>query len=302
MNLSVMINLQIVLFLLIVAGIVLSRLGIITQAGRKSMTDVLIYFVLPCNIFMSYLGDISGELLLASGKVLIIAFGIQILSYLVSKLLYRTVPVGKKMVMRYGTICSNAGFIGLPVVEQLYGQEGLFLASVALVPLRIFMWSSGLSCFTQVNMKQTVKKLITHPCIIAVVLGFVMIFTGIELPAALLSTLKYSSSCTTALSMIIIGSILSEVDIKTVLNGNVLYLAVIRLLVIPAVSLLVLTKVFHESGLNVWVPVLLAAMPVGSTTAILAAKYDGDARFAAKCVFVTSVLSLITLPLISMMF
>ena len=303
MNFQSVVNLQIILFLLIVCGVILSKFHIITTDGRKSMTDLLIYFILPCNIFMSYLGDISKEILLSSGKVLGIAVGIQLFSYLLSKLLYRNIATEKRMVMRYGTICSNAGFIGLPVVEQIYGVDGLFLASVALIPLRIFMWSSGLACFTNtVNVKSTVMKLIKHPCIIAVEVGFMAIFFNITLPFPIISTIRYCSACTTALSMLIIGSILSEVDITTVLSKEVIYLSAIRLLAIPIISLFVLQCFFQKQDISVQVPVLLAAMPAGSTTAILAAKYNGDALFAAKCVFVTSLFSLISLPLVFLIF
>lgn len=302
MELSVVVNLQIVLFLLIIAGMILKKIGIITAEGKKSITDLLIYFILPCNIFISYLGNISVDLIKSSIQVFGAAFFIQIMSWGLSKILYPKIEERKKVVLRYATICSNAGFIGLPVIEQLYGNEGLFLASVALIPLRIFMWSSGLSCFTKVDGKSTIKKLATHPCIIAVVLGFVVLLTGIKLPEAFIMAIKYCSSCTTSISMLIIGSILADVNFRSLFDKLVLYISGVRLLLIPALSFFILHYVFSMKGIEVQVPVLLAAMPAGSTTAILAAKYDGDSTFAAKCVFITSILSLVTIPVITILF
>ena len=90
--------------------------------------------------------------------MLVIALGIQIISYLLGLVLYRKEVNGRRMVLRYATICSNAGFMGNPVVEGIYGSQGLLYASVYLIPLRIFMWSAGLSCFTVASPKDIVKN------------------------------------------------------------------------------------------------------------------------------------------------
>ena len=97
------------------------------------------------------------------------------------------------------------------------------------------------------------------------------------------------------MSMILIGSILAEVHIKELLDKTALFYSAVRLAVIPGLALLG-CRLFGIGGLVAGVSVLLAAMPAGSTTAILAARYDGDAVFASKCVTLSTVLSLITIP------
>ena len=99
---------------------------------------------------------------------LLIALGIQLACWGLGKLLYRFAPEPRRKVLQYATLCSNAGFMGNPIVEGIYGAQGLLYASVYLIPLRFFMWSAGLSCFTHTTARETLKKLALHPCIIAV--------------------------------------------------------------------------------------------------------------------------------------
>ena len=93
--------------------------------------------------------------------------------------MFRGEPEGRYKCLQYGTICSNAGFLGNPIAEGIYGTEGLVLASVYLIPQRIMMWSSGLAVFSGTSDKmKTLKKVVTHPCILACVLGIILMVTG----------------------------------------------------------------------------------------------------------------------------
>lgn len=298
MDFNTMASLQLMLFALILVGVYARKRNIITTTSRKYLSDLLIGVILPCNIISSFDIALTDQLLAASAKVLVISFGAQLLYLLYSKILFRRIPQKQQMVLRYATICSNAGFLGLPIVGGIYGAEGMLYVSIALIPLRVFMWSSGLSLFTKTTTKAMVKTLLTHPCIIAVFIGFAVLFIPYDMPPFLKNTITSVGNCTTAVSMIIIGSILAEIQIKSVMNKAVLYFSFIRLIFIP-LSVYAILKVMQVEPLLIGVSVLLAAMPAGSTTAILASKYDGDAEFASKTVFVSTVFSLITIPLIA---
>lgn len=289
------IELQIILALLMVCGIVLTKRGVLTEQGRKCLTDLLIDLILPCNIINSFLIDLNAEVLLASVEVLLIALGIQIFCWLGGKVLFRSAEPGKRKVLQYATICSNAGFMGNPIIEGIYGTEGLLYASVYLIPLRFFMWSAGLSCFTKAKGREVLRKLAWHPCIWAVWIGFFFLLTGISIPSPLLRTIRYLSGCMLPVSILIIGSILAGVHVRTIFTGLTMYYSVLRLLVIPLITLLV-CRLCHTPELVTGVSVLLSGMPAGSTTAILAEKYDGDAVYASGCIFVSTLLSLVTIP------
>ena len=120
MNLSAVINLQLVMFALFICGFILTRKGVINSERRKGMSDLLIDLFLPANIICAFLTGISRDVFAEAFQVLVIALGIQIISYLLGLVLYRKEVNGRRMVLRYATICSNAGFMGNPVVEGIY--------------------------------------------------------------------------------------------------------------------------------------------------------------------------------------
>lgn len=291
------IELQMIIFLIMIAGLVLTKMNIIKPEGRKCLTDLLIDIILPCNIICSFMIEINSEIIHATLEVFLIALGIQIICYLLGKFLFNFADDSKKSVLQYATICSNAGFMGNPIVEGIYGQQGLLYASVYLIPLRFFMWSAGLSCFTKTSFKETLKKLAVHPCIIAVWIGFFFMFTQMELPGFLYRSLKYLSSCTLPISILVIGSIMAGVNAKTIVTKMSLYYCVIRLILIPLITLGI-CRCLGVDHLITSVCVILAGMPAGSTTAILADKYGRDAEYASKCVFISTLLSLLTIPLL----
>jgi len=203
-------------------------------------------------------------------------------------------------VLQYATVCSNAGFLGNPVAEGIYGSMGLLYASIYLIPQRIVMWSAGISYFTESpDRKTVVKKVLTHPCIIAAEIGLIIMLFQIPLPTFLSKTISNVGGCTTAMSMILIGMILADANLRTMVSKVTAAFTIIRLVIIP-LSVFIGCLIFRIDSLIMGVSVILAAMPAGSTTAILAAKYDGDAEFATKCVVLTTLFSMVAIPLWSM--
>ena len=99
-------------------------------------------------------------------------------------------------------IVSNSSFIGIPVVGELYGNLGVLYTSFFQIPIRIMMWTAGLSLFTNVDKKESFQKLIKHPCIIAIVIGAFLMIASVPLPSFLGDTIAGLSKCTTPLSMI----------------------------------------------------------------------------------------------------
>lgn len=297
MNLNTLLNLQGMMLLLMLLGLFLKKKGIITDAGKLSITDLVIYLVLPCNIVRSFQTEFNHKLLLSCLTVLITAILIQAGCLLLSKLLYKKVPEHQRKVLQYGTVCSNAGFMGNPIAEGIFGSMGLLYASIYLIPQRIVMWSAGISYFTESPDKKTLlKKVATHPCIIAVFIGFFLMLTQLPLPQLINKTLETVSGSCTLLSMLVIGTILADVDIRTMLNRTTAFYAVLRLFLIPGI-IYGCCLIASVNPLVTGVSVVLAAMPAGTTTVILASKYNRDAIFATKCVVLTTILSTLTIPL-----
>ena len=293
--------LQAQLFLYIIAGFVLTRIGTITPAGRKSLSDLLINFILPCNIICSFQMDLTGGVLASCGVMIAVSLGVQLFYLLASRVLFPGASPERQACLRYATVCSNAGFLGIPIIGGVYGAMGTLLTSVLLIPQRVVMWSAGLSLFTRTDGKSVLKKLATHPCIVAVLIGFVLMLGGNPaLPGPLQKALSGASSANTCLSMLVIGSILAGAEHIDLKDGMMWWYTLVRLVIIPLAVFAALLLLPVDPMVR-GVMVLASGMPAGSTTAILAARYDGDAPFASCLVFVSTLLSLITLPVLCLL-
>ena len=291
MKIEGLFDLQVMMFLLMAVGVILRKLNIVPREGTAVLTDLVLDLILPCNIISAFYIPMDRSVLIAEAEILVISILIQIFCTCISGILYRRVPKGKRMVLQYATVCSNAGFLGNPVAEGLYGSVGLLYASVYLIPQRIVMWSAGVSYFTECpSKKEVVKKVLKHPCIVAVEIGIVLMVTQVQLPGFLSSAIENVGGCTTAITMMLIGTILTDVDMRHILTRTTVAYSFIRLVFIPAV-VFAGCWLANIDSVVAGVSVTLAAMPAGTTTAILAMKYHGDEEFATQCVVLTTMLS-----------
>ena len=209
------VNLQIQIFLLLAVGYILAKKNFLSKETRTQMTNIVLMVMLPCSIVMSFQIDLTDKVIQSTISVLFISICIQFFYGFLNKILYNRYSQDKKICLQYGTMVSNAGFMGMPIAQGVFGDIGLLYASVFLIPQRIFMWSSGLSLFTTVDRKNLWKQVMTHPCIIAIYFGvgvMIMKYFGLEMPMPLQITLSSIGSCSTAMSMFVIGGILSDVD------------------------------------------------------------------------------------------
>ena len=322
MDISNLWTLQVMMFFLVAAGAILKSTGILKDDAKGILTDLVLYFFLPCNIINSFRMEFNLDILRKFAVVLGISLVVQFVSYVLSKLLYNHVPKELKRVMQYCTIVSNSGFLGLPIAQGIYGAEGMMYASVFIIPMRVMMWSAGIACFTESpDMKSVVKKLVFHPCIVAVYIGLgLMIFQaplnqlynavlncGIPLVpdlvrvffGALDKGVRSAGGCTTAMTMVLIGMMFSGMSLRSMLDGNTLFISALRLAILPALLLTACRLVGIDPFLT-GVCLLITGMPAGSTSAILAAKYGCDYTFATKCIVVSTLLSLVTIPIWAM--
>lgn len=301
MGTAELISLQLRMFLIMLVGLFFRKKNLISQEGKKNLTDLVIYLILPCNIVKSFMIEFDSNTLKNFGWILLISVLIQVFCAILARTLYRRAEPGHRPVLMYATVASNSGFLGNPVAEGVFGSMGLALASVYLIPQRIVMWSAGVSYFTKgSDRKVIVKRVVTHPCIVAVFLGMLLMLTQVSLPSFLDAALKDIGNCNTAMSMLVIGTILADVKPREMLDKSIFLFSGLRLILIP-LAVYIGCLFFRVDGLVTGVSVLLAAMPAASTTAILAAKYDGDAIYASKCVVLSTVLSLIATPIWSML-
>lgn len=288
------------MFLLIIIGLVLKKVKIVGAVGQKNITDIVIDLILPCNIICSFMVDFTMDILRNFIVIGVLCLLLQLFCVFLGSVLYKKSQKEHRKCLRYAIICSNAGFLGNPIAQGLYGNMGLTLASIYLIPQRIMMWSEGISVFTEApSKKEMLKKILTHPCIVACEIGIVLMLTGWRPPEFLNETLVSVNNCNTAMSMLVIGMILADADPATLVNREVLSFTVLRLVLIP-LCVFIPCVLLRLDGLVSSVSVILTAMPAGATTSILAAKYDCDGEFAVKLVVFSTAASLLTTPVWSL--
>lgn len=296
-----MLSLQMMLFCLMIVGLLIKKIGIISEAGRKTLSGLLINVVLPCNIVHSFMSgiQISGEFIRNCILMVMLSAAIQLAATYGSKLIFHSFPQRQKGVLSYGIICSNSSFIGLPIAEALFGNLGVMYTSVFQIPIRFTMWTAGLSLFTSVDKKDAFRKLMKHPCIVSIFIGLLLMILPFQMPDFLNDTISAISKCTTPVSMFVIGSILADAPVESLFSKVVLYYTFLRLIAFPALVYLVLLP-FGMDSLFVNICVLMTGMPAGSTVSILADQYNADAAFASQLVFTSTLFSIFTIPLLTL--
>lgn len=308
---SEQINLVLKLLLLMVVGFFLRRKNVINAEGKKVITDLVLYITLPCSILNSFMASsIEGE----RGSLMhifIISIVIQFGSLALSKVLFIRSKETHRDSLEYGIVVPNSGILGTPISEGLFGEVGVLLASVYLIPMRLMMWTFGMAIFTKKVERNYLLKAITHPCILAVFIGMTLMLCRVELPRVIESTISSIGVCNTALSLILVGTIMGDMDLKLIFHPDSIYFAVVRLILIPFIVFLLCNLAFGGSLAEILtgvsldseekmirnVCVILAGMPAGSTTPIMALKYGSDESFGSAIVALTTTLSLAAIPL-----
>lgn len=298
----IMLRLQLMLLIFLAAGVYIRKRNIVPKEAQPYFTEFLVRIALPCMIFNSFRPGSASDILLPAVQALLISSVVSLFSFIIGAVLYRGSPPACRAVMRYGTLVSNAGFAGLQQVQGAFGAAGLMYASIYLIPLRILMWSAGISLFTKSSNKSGIKTVLLNPGILAVYAGLFRMLLQIPLPDAVDSAIKEIGDCTNPLSMIAIGMIVADIPLRSVITSVITreacLLTCVRLIVLPVMVLAVLTAIQVDATIK-GIAVILTAMPVGVNTPILAQRYGSDHEFASKCVLLSTVLSLFTLPVIS---
>ena len=292
-------SLQGTLFAMMLIGAWMKKRGIIDDNGKKCLTDLCVNMVIPCNIFKSCLIEFNMGIFKSCAMLLLSAVILQVLCLTLNKFIFNRYQPQQRKVLQYCTIVPMSGFLGNPIAEGIYDELGVLYTSIFLIPMRVVMWSVGTTYFVadaEVDRKKVLKNVMTHPCLVAIYLGLICMVTQIQLPSVVTETVRYIGSCNSALTMFIVGTILADVKLTTIVNRDTLIFSVFRLAILPAVALGV-GRVLGLDSVSLGVSVLMTGMPAGATAAIFAARYGSDAPFATKCVVMTTLVSMLTLPM-----
>lgn len=291
-----LLDLEGMMFVMILLGILTIKTGIITEKGRGELTDLILFLIFPCYILECFIKNIGAFSAGGFLSVIIASIALQVATILLSRLLYPKADPKRRTILRYAIIVSNSGFLGFPLVGSIFGNQGLIYASIFLIFQRINNFSIGISYFTADGSKGFLRRTFTHPCIVTTLVGVVIMLVEWRPPELVCSVLSSIGSCSTPLSMMLIGMVLAGAPKGRLADRDVATYSVLRLVLMPG-GMFLICKLLHMDVVLTGTAVLLTGMPAGTLSVMLGAKYGSDAPFASRLVIFTTLLSLITIPL-----
>jgi len=298
MELSVQLfNQVLVIFLLMVTGAVLYKLKIFTEAGISETTSILMKVVMPCVIIDAYQTEFKPEIIESVLVATALSLVLHVIAIAISLVVFRKKDK-RNTINIFSTIYSNCGFMGIPLLTAVYGNEGVFYGSAYFAVFTILCWSHGIYLFAKGKTKFDIKKIIFNPGIIGIVIGVGFFLLRIQLPRAIGSTVSYIASLNTPVAMLILGTYCVKINLKETSGKlGICLVAVLKLFVVPliGVGLSYLLGIMNDVTGAV---IISAACPVADLSALFAAQYDSDAVYATSVVVVTTLLSIITIPLV----
>lgn len=290
------------LFFMILVGVYGSKRKIITEELNKGLTDILIHIALPFMIVTSFIFTFDETIKTNIINTFYYSFIAYILMAILSFIILIPVKKHKKTILHFANIFTNTGYVGFPILNSIYGSEGIIYGSIFNMFFVIFVWTYGLNLFKgdfkKENLLFEAKKIFLNPSIIAVILGLIILITGIKVPNALFTGMKNIGNMTGPLSMIIIGVILSKVKFKNHLSDWNLYYGIATKLAFIPLLLYLLFIIFVGPSKALTTVIVMSAMPASAMTSIFADGYNKEKDFAAVLVSVTTLLSLITVPIL----
>jgi len=301
MDIMVVFQTMLKLFLLLILGFVLFKCHIFDEYTNKKISALIVNVASPMLIISSIAG-VEGSnksivfLMISAGILMYIGF------IILGKIINRIFPFPKKdwPVYECMVVFANTGFMGYPVLLDVFGQEAVFYASLIHMAFNFFVYTYAIMCLTKGDdseFKLNFKQLLTPGIILSFVGIFIYLF-DIQLPSVLMDTINSVGSLTAPLSMMMIGSSLAVYPIKDSFTDWRSYVfAFVRLMIVPFVTM-IMCRLLHIDAYYANITIITNAMPVGSMVLMLATQYNANVKIVTRNIVVSTLLSVITIPIV----
>lgn len=284
------------LFLMMGVGFFFTKKGWLNATGTSQMSFLLLNIVTPCIIIDSLQMEKSDKLLESMGVCALVIGSFYVVSIALTYLFFRREPEGKKRSLRFAVIYSNTGFMGLPLVQAVLGEQALLYATISVVVFNLFTWTHG-AVMMGGREAMSLRKALINPGTVALAIGLPLFLLSLRLPGFLGSGVHMMAQLNTPLAMVVIGGLMASANLKEAFTQKKLYItALLRLVVIPLFFLLVLYPLRHNYLLYASC-VILCSAPVAGMTAIFAVKFGADTVSASQAITLSTILSIVTMPL-----
>lgn len=292
------------LFLLMMAGVVFYKRKVIQEEGKYVLSEFLLNFVVPAMIINSYMVKFDTKMLTNLGSAFGYSIILNVLGIIITLVLTVPMKSDEKGLFRFACSFSNAAYMGFPLIRALFGEEGILYASVYVTVFNILLWTIGYTFVSkqkQMDIRELIKKIVTCPPIISVVIGLIIYLCQIPIPELIQEPVGMIGDMNTPISMIITGiTIAGSNPLRLVKNKKIWKIVLIRMFLIPAISFGVM-YVIQAHGMIAMVTLVLEACPTAAITTLLAIKFQHDEELAVGSVVFTTLISIITLPLYTLL-
>lgn len=301
MDIMVVFQTMLKLFLLLILGFVLFKCHIFDEYTNKKISALIVNVASPMLIISSIAG-VEGN----DKSIVFLMIGAGILMYIgfiiLGKIINRIFPFPKKdwPVYECMVVFANTGFMGYPVLLDVFGQEAVFYASLIHMAFNFFVYTYAIMCLTKSDdseFKLNFKQLLT-PGIVLIFIGILIYLFDMQIPSVLMDTINSVGSLTAPLSMMMIGSSLAVYPIKDSFTDWRSYVfAFVRLIIVPFMTMIV-CRLLHINPYYANITIITNAMPVGSMVLMLATQYNANVKIVTRNIVVSTLLSVITIPIV----
>ena len=296
-----------VMFIIMSIGILCYKKKMISENTGAELSKFLLMIVNPCVILHAFQIEYKPEL--ANGLLIsaLLAVVSNTLGVIIATLFIRKNPERKEYIVeRFAIVFSNCGFMGIPLIQAIVGDIGVFYASTYVAVFNLFTWTYGVSIMKGKMSLNDIIKVLTSAPIISIVVGIFVFLFSIKIPTIIGKPIEFISNLNTPLAMIVTGLYLARTNIKIALkNVRIFIVSFLRLIVVPAVMLVVFIFIGAEN--EIFTSLLVANMiatacPTASSTLMMSRMFERNAEYASMIITVSTLFSILTIPVIMMVF
>ena len=292
---AILLKQVILMYTMIAIGYYAYKKQIITDQGSKDIGKLLLNIAIPIVVISNFNVEKTSDKVNDLFYSIIISFICMILSIAVSYIIYHK----RNRINEFSAAFSNAGFIGIPLVQATFGNHAVFYISMMIVLINLLQWTYGVYTITDDKKFINIQKVLSNPIVISVLIGIIIFSFNIKLPDIVSDVFRIIGNINSPLAMMVSGVYLSQSNLLEMIKKKDTYLvSFVRLILIPLVCIFVL-KVIPFGSIDLKLSILLAcAAPVGSNVAIFASQYDKDYKKGIENVCISTLICILTLPLI----
>ncbi len=304
----VLLNCVLLFFIYLVPGFALKKFSLVNEAFAKGLSTLILYVLQPAMLIVGFIDDFKAETAINILWAFLLSMVTLGISYIIAVNCFKGAPPEKSKVLQYAALFPNAGYIGMPLITAVCGAKAAVYVTAYVISFNIYAWSLGCLIYTHDKSFISPKKILLNPATIPIYIGLIIYLLPINtyVPQTVITALNALKDMVAPCSMLLVGIKLADIKFKGLLNDMRMWgCTALRLLAFPAISAL-LVVILKLTGVRIdplvsAVTVICSATPCATATCIFAEKFDCDATYAGKIVSVSTLLSVITIPLVSLL-